>query len=160
MIKKVTLLIAIMFMALFTANAQTEKGTILAGGSVGFDSYTPKGGDAYSTINISPVGGLFLTDGFALGVGVNYLNVDGEDSYGVGPFARYYFGKTNVFGQAGYTFMNDKQSSVGLKAGYAAFLNEHVALEPALTYTIDSHDGDNTGSGIGLSVGFQIHLSK
>lgn len=164
--KKIGILMVACMLAFSFSDAQPTKGTVMAGGSAGFDSYTPKGGDAITSITVAPVAGLFFSDAFAGGISLQYASVsDGGSVFGVGPFARYYFG-SSLFGQAGYTYMSTKPDAgdavnsgqIKLMAGYSAFLNSFVALEPALYYASNSIDGNTSGSNIGISIGFQVFL--
>jgi len=72
----------------------------------------------------------------------------------------------NFFLQAGYGYSYNKVgdfsssgSIVDLEFGYAAFLNDNVALEPALYYNANFFDG-YTGSDLGIKLGFQIYFNR
>lgn len=169
LLKRITLIVMIGMLVCTVADAQTSKGTIMAGGSAGFDSYTPKGGSAQTTITIAPTAGLFLSDGFALGVMFDYTTIQNVGTnVSAGPFARYYVAGSKVFGNLGYTFasikpdigVTVKTGQLKIAAGYSAFLNDHVALEPAIYYASNSVEGNNAGSNIGLAIGFQIFLGN
>src|SRR3989337_2214932 len=83
------------------ASAQTEKGSWLVGGNVEVNT-----AEDDTQIDFSPNAGYFLLDNLAVGarVGLNYRKQETTKttSLGFGPFARYYFGTTNIrpFGQA------------------------------------------------------------
>ncbi len=166
--KKVLLGVCMLFtMAL---SAQTMKGNWLAGGSAGFNSYTPDGGDAQTTISFAPNLGYFVMDNLAVGASIGYENAsDAYSSFGFGPFVRYYFlnlgESAKLMAQASYNILSVTPeggdavsgSELGLAAGVAYFLNPHVAMEGILGYT--SNSGDlGKGSGFGLNIGFQVHL--
>ncbi len=130
-----------------------------------------------TTIEFSPNAGYFLFDNFALGAKLvtSYdelgdLNVT---SLGVGPFARYYFGKTNIkpFVAADCDFQNQKiKTSVGsstenafnffLGGGAAFFINENVAVETILGYRHTKVNNEEGNGGLNLKVGFQIYINR
>lgn len=130
-------------------------------------------------LGVEPKAGYFISDNVVLGAqAIFYLGVyDGgeEFEYAVTPFARYYFpgsGRESgrFFGEAllgfgGSSTEDSEEDAVlshvwGLKAGYAHFVGQNVALEGTLGYVRTNADFD-TGHGItGLSVGlgFNIYL--
>lgn len=156
----------------FAASAQTEQGNWLVGGNIELNTAKDD-----TRINFSPSAGYFFVDNFAAGarVSLDYSkrpNVK-TTTFGIGPFARYYFGTTNIrpFGQADVNFTSSKtktsstSSSLNgtqwfLGAGLAGFINRNVALEGIAGYrhtAIEKRDG--TG-GFNLRIGFQVYLSK
>ena len=135
-------------------------------------------------ITFTPKVGFFITDGIAIGLDADINsttdknknnNVKSTSSYfTVGPFARYYF-PVNLFIEGGAGFGNGKnikevnyaetkvfKYSVG--AGFAAFLNDHVALEPMVRYNglnftnSSNSDFKTKNSGLQVSLGLQIYL--
>src|SRR5690606_41913569 len=91
-------------------------------------------------------------------------------SYVVVPVVRYYFpvgsSVTGRFygvveaGSCGSTGTSDASFLGGVKAGYAHFITNSVALEGTLGYTY-SKANINSGSavtGLGIGLGFQIYL--
>jgi len=110
--KKLLFLSAVCVLGL-TANAQTEKGNVLLGGSV---FYTRLSNDAavskITAIQIMPSAGYFVKDNFALGLGLGYWHAKydyGQGSqvaidngikdreFSIRPFARYYKSVNNQF---------------------------------------------------------------
>jgi len=85
---------AICLLLLDTANAQTKKGDWLVGGLLELN--TAKNN---TSIEFSPNAGYFVLDNFALGakliIAYEQLGDLNITSFGVGPFARYYFAKRN-----------------------------------------------------------------
>jgi len=77
--KKIILSLAVAAMS-FAASAQTSAGTMMFGGELGFQSYTPKGGSANSAFGLGLNGGYFLQDKLAVMVGIGF---EGEDKGGV-----------------------------------------------------------------------------
>lgn len=139
------------------ANAQTEKGTVLLGGEVAFTSI-----ESTSMFNLAPNVGFFVADNFAVGGQFSFFTSEGYTSWGVGPFARYYFSK-NTSGKPfvganlniGGDDNTDTQVGFGAKAGYALFLNKSIALEFGVSY--NRTEGIDM---IGVGAGFQIHFKR
>jgi len=141
-----------------------------------------------NSINFNPAIGFFASHGFALGLSLDLVsekekysgtyNLEGKRTeYLAGPFVRVYT-KSGVFFSANYFLgksiseyeysgnsnkETSKNSKWKLGIGYAAFINEHVALEPSLSYQAyasKEDDGDSdftyrTGQvviGLGLSI--------
>lgn len=144
----VTLLLAV------TTHAQLmDKGTLMAGGSL---ELTTKNSDNVFILN--PMLGYAFTDNTMLGASVSYSSITKLSSFSIGPFARYYF-NFGLFGHTGVNFShvesaerkNDFDFVFG--AGYAAFLNDNVALEPL--FTVNVLDGETyTRLGVSLQVYF------
>lgn len=191
--KKLLLSLAACVMIIAGAQAQTEQGGIMAGGSVGLNfgsyhgEYDGNKGDKTKTfdINFAPKIGYFVSDGLAVGLGIN-LNShsekeDGDDdkytsnTFLISPFVRYY-SSVGLFGDAsiGIGSQKSKYGSDGeskdnvfgwsLGAGYAIFLNDHVSIEPMISYNhMGLTDGDDSKyktkvGQIMIQVGFNIFL--
>jgi hypothetical protein len=151
--------------------SQTEKGTLLLGGSASYLSV-----DDESLININPNLGYFVANKFVVGLNANYINSDGSNILGLGPYVRGYFlttEKGSIFAQVGYNYLkfsgdfdSDSENGYSLGLGYAVFLNNSVALELSGNYVKYDFANSNTlfsagDSGIfSFSVGFQIHFKK
>ncbi len=105
--KRIILSIAAIVALTFGANAQTEQGNILLGGTVGGAINNPDNSDdtdaSLSEFTVIPQIGYFIADDFALGLGLGYNMLDnrqddtagGENStvtntFIVRPFGRYY----------------------------------------------------------------------
>jgi len=130
-----------------------DEGTIMAGGSLEF---TTENEDNVFILN--PMLGYSFVDKTMLGASVSYSSISKLNAFSIGPFARYYF-NFGLFAHAGLNFEhmeqaeneNDLDFLLGL--GYAAFLNDNVALEPL--FTVHLLDGDAyTRLGISLQVYF------
>ena len=160
-----------------TASEAVQKGNWLVGagiGSIGFNFKT----DEFN-VNIVPDAGYFISDNAAIGaqvqLGLSAYNGGTIFSYGITPFARYYFpegaapthrwfGEARV-GLAGSSskgnFKDSYLTSVyGVGAGYAHFVTSSVALEGILRLT-RSHADIDVGSGtagLSVGVGLQIYL--
>lgn len=151
-----------------------QKGNWLVGGSIGALGYSFESENF--NINLMPKAGYFISDGIAIGLGVNlgFSTVKGGDNiwgYGVKPFIRYYFPEGSsasgrFFGQGdlGITGANEGTSDTsfafGLNLGYAHFITNTVALEVTAGYNYSKSDAANAvaQNGLGAAVGFQIYL--
>jgi outer membrane protein len=175
------------------AFAQIGQGTIMIGGSFGANFQTEKyklSGNTQTVgktteITLTPQVGYFVIDNLAVGAGISLASYsfkpDGggdkstSTAFAFQPFGRYYF--NNIFGELalGIGAGNSKtggdiDSKFGLftwslGAGYAAFLNDHVAIEPKLGYmSVTQKDKDSDvkdiNSGLFISVGIQVYLRK
>src|SRR5690606_30722866 len=189
---KILLSLMLSAMVIVGANAQTEQGGIMAGGSIGlnfgsyYDEYDGNKGDKTKTTNIAvmPKVGYFVTDGLAVGLGINLNSLsekeDGDDdkytssTFLISPFARYY-SSVGLFGDVSvgigsqkdkYGDNEDKENVFGwsLGAGYAIFLNDHVSIEPMVSYnSLSLTDGDDSKNKLKtgqfmIQVGFNIFL--
>jgi opacity protein-like surface antigen len=169
---KLSSLIAIYLLLCLHSNAQTSKGDWLIGGLMQLN--TAKNN---TTIEFSPNAGFFLLDNFALGaklvISYDELGDLKVTSFGVGPFARYYFGKKNIkpFVAADFDYQNQKiKTSVGsstenafnffLGGGVAFFINENVAVETLLGYRHTKVKEEEGNGGLNMKVGFQVYINR
>ncbi len=173
--KKNMIIIAILLMFSITSFAQTEKGKFMIGGNASFAKIKQFEYKA-NEFNISPLGGYFIVENLAVGVGLDYTLHKSKSSKGesiaVMPFARYYFGKYDklrFFGHAGMglasgrvkgTVVNDRNYSYSSRKftykggiGAAYFFTKNIALEGMLQY--DNIKYDNS---IGFNIGLKIHF--
>lgn len=150
-----------------------QAGNWIVGGSLGSLGYNFSS-ESFN-VSLNPRLGFFVMDNIAVGVGAvvglsTLKNSDNIWSYGVVPFARYYFPEGasvtgRFFGEveagiSGSTGTSDASFLGGVKAGYAHFITNSVALEGTLGYTY-SKANINSGSavtGLGIGLGFQIYL--
>jgi len=144
-------------------SAQTVgKGAWMVGGSAGFSVQKFKDADESTTfIGLNPTLGYFIADDLAIGLGIGFNSVsfDGNSSstFNLGPFVRYYV-TDPIFIQVGANLGLDEGAgtSFGAQVGYSWFLNNGVAIEPALFFTSFGNDGDALDYSVfGLSVGVQ-----
>ena len=181
MTKNFLLVFALLLLSAFSATAQTDRGRVMAGGSVNFRLPTGDGDNVrQSTLSATPSIGFFVADNVALGFGLPITLDRYEDdgrrytrrnsSFAFAPFGRYYFGAANIkpflearFGiqhfktvETGRGDVTDNALFVGMGGGIAFFLNEHVALEPKLTY--DAYSRNNTSSSLNFNLGFQVYF--
>lgn len=149
-----------------------QEGNWMVGGGIGslgydFDSEV-------FNIALEPSAGYFVSDGVALGLKLiaNYQTIkegDNPFSYGLLPFARYYFPEgataTNRWfaeakaGIAGSRGGDDVNFGFGAGLGYTHFVTPTVALEALAGYNdLSGASASGTQGGLGLMVGFQIYL--
>lgn len=165
--------------------AQTEKGKQLLGGtadmSMSFQSTT-----STFFMNFSPTFGVFAVKNFVIGgrysFGVNSRRaLTASKEYrttstftaGIGPFAKYYFGKKQIKGfvaaNGSYlvstTMVKSNVSNLngytaGGSVGCAYFFNEHVGLETAFYVQVTGYEGGFPSTRGGISVGIFGLLDK
>jgi hypothetical protein len=177
------ILLSALLVASLPALAQTEKGRLMVG--VGLANISagihPDGGSEgvdYFNVGIGPTAGYFIAKNFALGTGIGLSwGKSGSStslSYGVSPFARYYFGekKTKLFIHADAGIhqhrifntpsVNDRFTMTTFAAGPGVthFLNQNVALETSLLFRGIANRHIETLSFMpSLNFGFQIYLN-
>jgi len=164
------------------------KGTFLASGTFSLNSTSSKQTFEDSTLKgntfnltAGPKAGYFIMDNLAMGLELE-LGISSDDDtdntttrIGLGPFAKYYF-DNGLFGEATAVLGSSKTTSdfagfeietksnaLGFKigGGYALFLGDHIAIEPAVFYVLQSSkpkgsfvDTKTTLSTIALTIGF------
>ena len=156
-----------------SAFAQFEQGTVRIGGAsnLGFSNEKFKGADwSTNTLSLEVGGSYFFINNLAADVelGFDYTKDSDEDDaasiLGLGLGVRYYL-PVNVFVGAGFDIASFKWGSesvsgtgLTLKAGYAAFLSDNIALEPSIGYRIGLSDEDKGTqlNGLYVKVGFSI----
>lgn len=155
-------------------SAQTNQGNLLIGAnSTSGLSFQSQDGidDNLISFSLNARGGYFLIDNLAAGLNLGFSSNSVGDfsstSFSLGPFARYYFDQ--IFFGASFVAVNTNSDNgngndssrngtqFNLELGYAAFLNNNVAIEPAITYLTTG--GDFGGlTGFALNIGFNIYL--
>ena len=152
--------------------AQIPKGTTMVGGTLGFIT-----GKENSQFNLDPNVGFFVANNFALGGFLSYSQRNLGDTritdFGFGPFARYYFGTTSTkpFFVTEFDFLTAKTRTgevrtstngygflIGL--GFAAFINDVVAIEGITGYNYSNYKNSEGSGGFAMRFGFQIYLNK
>lgn len=159
------------------ASDAIQQGNWLVGASVGSLGYNFKS-ETFQLI-LEPRAGYFISDNAVIGtqaqLGLTFYDGGENFSYGLTPFARYYFPEgasptSRWFGEAlaGFAGSSLKDSDgdrifgsvLGLRAGYAHFVARNIGLEATLNYTRTSADitVDTGTSGLSVGIGFQIYL--
>ncbi|WP_461787736.1 outer membrane beta-barrel protein [Pedobacter sp.] len=150
--KKLLLSLVAVAAITFGANAQTEKGKIILGGNVGFNS-TKVDGAAKADVNFSvvPSVGFFVGNNFAVGTGVGYnynksvSTRNQNEAFEVAPFGRYYVNLTDQFKFFG-------QLSVPLAFGTVKDVNANGDTGAKL--------GTTTSIGVNVAPGFAFFPNK
>lgn len=128
------------------ANAQIQKGTKTAGGSISFYSITESAKIVSNgtTINeasrsntqliLAPKAGLMLTDNIMAGTGL-FLSSGGGSSFAISPFGRYYFPAGDRFYAFGeFSLLLGNATSWNIGGGASYFIKDNVAIEGLLTF--------------------------
>ena len=159
--KRSLLVLALSFIAATGAFAQDpiEQGAWVFSGNtnLGINSYSQTGGSSNSVFNIGLKGGYFFMDNLAGGLLFDLVSSSGSSVTGIGVFGRYYV-NGKIFLGAGFKSTSSSgasSTSIPLEVGYAIFLNNTIAIEPAFNYT--SFDG---GSILGLNIAFSVYLGR
>jgi len=169
-----TSLFVLMLLVSSSSFAQTEKGSVLVGG--GFAMRT---GEGSSQFLFNPTVGYFFGNNFALGATLAFnsekLGELKSTEFGIGPFARYYFGTANtkpfVVSEFDFVSSNTKQSSTSneiksngtrflIGLGFAAFVNETVAIEGISGYTYSKFKDVDGSGGFTLRLGFGLYFNR
>lgn len=170
---RTSLLVLLLLLSIFSF-AQTEKGSVLVGG--GFAMRT---GEGSSQFLFNPTVGVFVANNFMFGGTVSYnaekLGELKSNEFGIGPFARYYFGTANtkpfVVSEFDFVTSNTKQSSTSTEIksngtrflfglGFAAFVNETIAVEGISGYSYSKFKNVDGNSGFTLRLGFGIYFNR
>jgi hypothetical protein len=150
--KKLLLSVVAVAGLVYGANAQTEKGKLILGGNVGFNS-TKVEGAAKSDVSFSvvPSVGYFVDNNFAIGTGVgyNYNKQVSENTlnqaFVVAPFGRYYVGLSDQFKFFG-------QLSVPMAFGNNKIVNDNGDTGAKVAST--------TSIGVNIAPGFAFFPTK
>lgn len=166
------LLLLLFTFATLAASAQTDKGTIMTGGQVSFRTIKNA-----SNFKLNPNFGYFVGDNLALGGNINFdfakQGPVSSNAFGLGPFVRYYFGKSDakpfVVFNADYLTQTIKTSTAKISTsgygflmglGFAAFLNRSVAVEGIAGYNYQDYTNSQGAGGFSLSLGFQLYFNN
>ncbi|NRA12553.1 MAG: hypothetical protein HRT57_11420, partial [Crocinitomicaceae bacterium] len=150
-----------------TSNAQINSGTMVAGGSASFNHRAyPNGISGSTSLSIQPQFGIAVADNFLVGGWFRMYSIkDVRSNFSVSPFVRYYV--NNFYAQGGYGFSYSKAgdisstgSIIDFELGYAAFLNDNIALEPAFYYNATFSGKSYIYSDFGFKIGFQIYFNR
>lgn len=172
---KLILIVALIFWQFYSLDgllAQTQKHDWLIGGVLEIN--TAKNN---TRVEFSPNVGYFIVDNLAIGakmiIAYDQLGDLKVTSFGVGPFARYYFtdDKIKPFFAADFDYQNQKfTTSQGsstenafnyfLGGGAAFFINENVAVEGLLGYRHTKVKEQEGNGGLNFRVGFQVYLNR
>lgn len=170
---KKTFLAAALLMSMATLG-QTEQKSVLVGGS-----FALRTGEGSNQFQFNPTVGYFFADNFAFGGTLSFnsqkLGQVKSSDFGIGPFARYYFGNTSTkpFVVGEFDFLSSKTKSsltsteiksngtrflIGL--GFAAFVNEIIAVEGVSGYSYSKFKNADGSGGFNLRLGFGIYFNR
>jgi hypothetical protein len=180
----------ILLTTVFYGFSQTEKGSVLLGGNIGFTSTSSTIGGPlgyHSNVTefiLNPMIGIFPVKNFAVILNTNYdggtTTENGNSSSGhslmIGPLLRYYFPASEsvkFFAGAGVEFGSGSDNSptstiYQFQAGPAFFVSRILALEFNVNYQFGTskYPGDivtqpsTKESQFGIAVGFMVYLGK
>src|SRR6185503_12269749 len=167
-------IIAIIFLTaiFYCVNAQTEKGDWIVGGRVDLNT-----GENSSQIRFNPGAGIFVINNLALGGNFAIEYAKSGDvkttNFGLGPFARYYFGASNArpLLHTAFNYISSKVKGPSTSitnngfnflaaGGVAVFINQNVAIEFLAGYSHTKYKDFDGSGGFNLGIGFQVYLSK
>ncbi len=156
------------------AFAQVEKGSVFVGG--GFAMRTGEGNSQFS---FNPTVGVFVSNNFLFGGNLTFdsekLGEVKSNEFGIGPFARFYFGSssTKPFVVSEFDFVNSRtrQSSASseiksngtrflIGLGFASFINETIAVEGVTGYSYSKFKNVDGNGGFNLRLGFGIYFNR
>ncbi len=154
--------------------AQTEKNSWLVGGGLSLRT-----GEGNSQFSFNPTAGMFVANNFVLGGNLNFdFNKLGDvqaNGFGIGPFARYYFGagttKPFVVTEINFETLNTKNkvtntelktngSSFLIGLGFAAFVSNSVAIEGVSGYSYSKYKDSDGSGGFNLRLGFGLYFNR
>ncbi len=159
--------IALLFVVTLGAHAQFDKGTKFVGASLS-SSGLSYGKTKNFNFGIQAEAGYFFADNWMAlaNFGFEYQGVKGEgdtNEFNMGVMARYYFNKIGIFAAAGAEYnhyYNAKVTNdfrIPLEVGYCFYLNDKVAVEPAVYYKPSLIDFSEN-SEVGLRIGFTYYF--
>ena len=172
--KKLTITLmslAVCFLMTQVINAQAvNQGAWSIGGSIGFSSESVDDGndDNISNFNFSPDVAYFIIDNLGIRLGVNYMRIsrgdNSSDAFHLTSGVRYYVYDA-LFAQAGLNLdlTSDVEGQTGwsLGVGYSWFLNNSVAIEPAVNYSSFNETDDYFAwSSFGLNIGVRAFIGR
>lgn len=177
--KKYHNILTLLFLFCFSFSAaQTEKGSLLLGGSASMN-FNIEPASSFS-LRVNPSLGIFVVDRLAIGLdlssGLTFGNNFQQYNLGFIPNVKYYFGISDnfdVFIGGGFgpsVFITDRNGrdvnttttfTIFTGPALVFFLNEHTAVHLGLTYNgFLGGDNFNDSHATFLSAGFQIYLPR
>ncbi|MGK2861382.1 MAG: outer membrane beta-barrel protein [Chitinophagaceae bacterium] len=168
--KKLLLTITLSIGFIF-AFAQTEKGDWMVGGGLRLNT-----SDNSTEIALTPDAGIFIINNLAFGGNISFIYSKYGDakvtSFGIGPFARYYFTNARVrpILHGNLNFLSQKTKIIGLPSstnnvtsyflggGAAIFISDQVSIDGLMGYANSKVKNSSGNGGFALTVGFQIYL--
>ena len=155
--KKLSLLLMLLFCTVTAAQAQFDKGTKYVNGSLTNFGLSYSGSEKFR-MGVNATVGYFLDDCFMVSANAGYDHQRHVDNVSLGVGARYYLIENGIYLGAGAEFdhftKNSNDVMVPLTVGYAFFLNRYITVEPSLYYKMSLHDfSDNSTFGVQVGIG-------
>lgn len=165
----------IALMVVVISNAQTEQGDWLVGGNFRLNT-----ADKNTEIAFNPNAGYFFAENFALGANLSLNSSKSGNnkftSFGIGPFARYYFTTQNetirpiVHGSFNYLSTKNKIGNISsstntgtnffIGGGAAAFISNSVSIDALMGYDRTKYKNFDGSGGFAFNIGFQVYINK
>jgi hypothetical protein len=173
--KRILFILAVSLFAV-GAMAQTEKGKFRLGGDLDLSFLNTKldveGAEATNSFNLGVDAGYFVIDNLSVnaGLGFGYAKDGGDDDasteYAFALGARYYLQSKIFFGGDFdlFTLKYGDNSATGTgftpQIGYAWFVKDNVAIEPAIGYRLGLTNKDDFTkfNGFGINIGLSVHF--
>lgn len=158
-----------------SVNAQTQQNDWMVGGNFRLNT-----ADNNTQIAFTPNAGFFVIDNLAVGGNFNLsYSKSGNNkftSFGVGPFARYYFTTdaqtVRPIVHASFNYLSTKNkianvasstntgSNYFLGGGAAMFISNNVSIDALMGYDHTKYKNSNGSGGFAFNVGFQVYINK
>ena len=171
--KRIFLSLFIIVVAFATVKAQTEKGDWMVGGNLRLNTTRNN-----TEISFTPNAGAFIIHNLAIGgnftLQYSKTGLNKYTSFGIGPFARYYFTNANVrpLLHGSFNYLSTK-SKIGnsasstntginyfLGGGAAIFISDQVSIDGILGYDHTKYKNYDGSGGFALNIGFQVYIHK
>ncbi len=172
---KKSLLSIIALAGFIVANAQTEQGDWMVGGNFRLNT-----SDKNTEIVFTPNAGIFVVDNLAIGGNFSLSHTKSGNnkytSFGVGPFARYYFTTASqtvrpiIHGSFNYLSTKNKIANVAtstntgtnffIGGGAAAFISNSVSIDAVMGYDRTKYKSFDGSGGFAFNIGFQVYINK
>lgn len=157
--KKILTALLVFFVAL-QADAQFQQGTKYVGASLSNlgMSYSKK---SEFRFGVNADAGYFFVDNWMLHADVGYEHTKATDDFFAGASLRYYIKQNGLYLSAGAEYAHKTKSDndlyVPVEIGYTFYLNNKVAIEPAVYYKMSTNDFAD-GSTVGLRLGLGYYF--
>ena len=157
------------------SQAQTEQGDWLVGGNFRLNT-----ADKNTEIAFNPNAAYFFVENLAIGANISLNSSKSGNnkytSFGIGPYARYYFTTQNqtirpiLQGSFNYLSAKNKISNITsstntgtnffLGGGAAAFISNSVSIDALMGYDRTKYKNFNGSGGFAFNIGFQVYINK
>ncbi len=157
--KKWTILMLLLVVAV-NANAQFEKRTKYIGASMSGLGLSYSSNERFR-MGLDLEAGYFFCDNVLVKGNIGYEHTRYTDDVRIGVTARYYIIQNGIFLEAGAEYNHFTKSNndvmIPVEVGYAFYLNQYLAVEPAVYYKMSLHDFSGNST-VGLSIGLSYYF--